>query len=102
MRVGVGTPGLGARRTRVVTAAGIAKSASTRRGGEACICGAIESTTRGGPRFGGIPSNYALPVYAANSCGGWQNNVLFRGIRAESDSTNRGKAAGFPPKPKWG
>lgn len=82
MRVGAGTPGLGARTRRVVTAAGIAKSAVTRRGflslaKPACVCkapvkaratGAIESTR---PRFGTpVPSNYALPVYAANSCGG--------------------------------
>lgn len=82
MRVGAGTPGLGARTRRVVTAAGIAKSAVTRRGflstaKPACDCkSSCKSSGHGSDRvdttevWEPVPSNYALPVYAANSCGG--------------------------------
>lgn len=107
MRVGAGTPGLGARTRRVVTAAGIAKSAVTRRGflstaKPACVCkSSCKSSGHGSDRVDTTEVWDPRPIQlcASGLCGKQlrrgADRVLFRGIRAESDSTNRGKAAGF-------
>ena len=73
--------------------------------GEACLrllkapvkaraTGAIESTR---PRFGTpVPSNYALPVYAANSCGGVPIECYFAEFGRSLTGPTAGKLQDFP------
>ena len=101
MRVGAGNPGVGARTTRVVTAARIAKSAVTRRGfllakKPARVC---DDRRRGSdrvdePRFG-IPSNYAFRFMRQTVAEGLPNECYFAEIGRSLTGPTAGKLQDF-------